>query len=1020
MQPKESHKAQQLFTNTSKKVNKKYWPSLKGSITTDEMRLIFIAKCQDFHIIPTPKLFERFLNHQSKKPFIKVFDMARCALGKGSAAILANILITKPLLKIVDISGNSIGDQGAFCFSKLISSSKNIISMNLSSNSITDEGSQLIFAEMTNNKHIISLNLGSDNGVGRNSIGAKSAQAIKVMLQSNNILSELDISMTEITCDMVTPIAQGIRQNSALQYFNISNNNIQSKGVNILLKACAQSKIKVLSMANNHIRDDSTQSFVNYITTNRNIETFDLSGNYLTKSFILGISYQLKSSSIVSLNLNNNPLKSEGIASLGHALNGECNMKYLSVVNCQIEVKGFVEFCDLISGNTSLVSLHLGHNSLLDEGAIRLSHVIKRHPSFKEIDLEMCEITQEGGKLLFAAFAQSQTIRRINIKNNLIHDGIVIQKCLNENPRIFYINTDYNTIEYKTSMEIQRLASENIKRWRSEQKNRVKDEVVKLAGVNEDLADARQSIIEEREFISILKNRIAESEEFQANQKVTNEKTNVELNDKYNQVSAVVNDYLLKTQLQKDELRSQANRRETEISNLSHKIENLGQSLKQHYIALQSVDHKITEIKKKHNNENDTLRIQYINAKNRYNDMKELFLEAWRKAQEEKRILQSAEKKKRQQEEALAKAAAKNKGKKGIKKKNPKDNESNDSLDTKRTIDSNISNESKETDDSTVHINTNQSNASIRSNLSTMSAMKGEVYQESERADESYESNVSKKKDRSIPILDQIDELNKEVIIDGSSNISEKASNKSTNQISQSNSVTQSGRSSSMISSVKKNQTNHTTKIKQQLNKNATNDLIQQNNPKEKSSLKNGSTKAQSKIVNNVMQSNNSKNQSNDTKNQSNNSKNQSNNGNEINKSKNISNKVQSEMRTVDNGMSPKETGNNTNRNNDKIENDANQQISSETSGVFTVVANTTKNTQNTGDANRAAINKNKLTPQSPKLRSQSQQGNASPLKKPKIVIPVPKVQQEKRNQVQMSPKQPLSYQSQVIPEPIE
>ncbi|KAK8896965.1 Leucine-rich repeat-containing protein 74A [Tritrichomonas musculus] len=665
-------------------------PVLKGCVTDEEMYYLFEAKCRDFDIQPTTKLFERFLNHQAKKPFKKVFDMSFSAIGPGSSLFAATIILNKTCLRVINMGGNNIGDRGARYFAQLIQESENLVSLNLSSNLITDKGAEAIFLAMCDNKFVISLNLGSESGVNRNSFGSKACQALKKMLTENKVLSELDIPMTEITCDTIEIIAKGIRCNSTLEHFNVSNNNIQSKGVSSLLKSCAKSQIRSIHVANNQIKDDISTIFSSYLEKNRSIEIIDLSGNYLTEKFFNNVSKQLKASSVTSLNLNNNPLRGKGASSLGVALNGECRMKHLSFANCQVDASGFCEFCDHISRNTSLVSLHIGHNPILDEGAIRLSHVIKRHPSLKDIDLEMCEITEEGGSLLFSAFSVSTSISRINVKNNLIKNGVIIQKCLTENPRIFYLNADYNTMDYKITVEIQRLVSENIKRWKSGQKNRVKEKVGQLHEVNLQLDDTRQSIIEEREYIGILRKQFDEMTEEEERIKLSMEATNDELQKKLDEYDKIVGGILLESQSKKDDLRAVINEKESEISSMQNRLDNTSQKVKQSQVSLLSVEKKIEEEEARINTVDDELRIKLANAKAKYKDMKALLIEAWNRQKEEQREAQMQLEQQQQEEhenESLQDEQTEKveKSKKKSKSRNSKSKESSPSKDNNST-----------------------------------------------------------------------------------------------------------------------------------------------------------------------------------------------------------------------------------------------------------------------------------------------------------------------------------------------
>ena len=169
-------------------------------LSDDELHEIFMAKCQDYKLTPTPKSYARFKKHQTNSKQ-KTFSMISSSLGPLSASIVANIIFLHPNFKVISLSGNNFGNSGAEYIAELIRQTKTIISLDISSNSITDQGGAAIFNALQTNKTIVSLAVGSTSGVSRNSFGINTIKEMALMMSKNYVLSELNLSLTEISSE---------------------------------------------------------------------------------------------------------------------------------------------------------------------------------------------------------------------------------------------------------------------------------------------------------------------------------------------------------------------------------------------------------------------------------------------------------------------------------------------------------------------------------------------------------------------------------------------------------------------------------------------------------------------------------------------------------------------------------------------------------------------------------------------------------------------------------------------------
>lgn len=587
----------------------------------EDMRLIFEAKCLDFGIKFTDKLYNRFVKHQNKKSLRKTFEMESCSLGARSAKVISSVLFKHPNFKVIRLSGNSLGDLGALDMADLLLQTNSIISLDLSSNSIGDEGAASLFNALRHNMSVAFLHVGSVSGVSRNSFGNRAINELSLMFHDNRILSEINLSMTEISTEDITILTSGLSQNKTLKSIHLSNNNLRSKGAVNLLNGLLSSQIAELYLGSNHLKDDCAPYFANFLSNNKSLKKLDLSGNNLTHRFTSAIALPLASQSpLIELNLSRNPLGGRGVSALGPALITNVKLENIDFSGCKLEPSGFTDFCDNLKRNTALLRIHLDHNSIRDDGAMKLSHVIAEHPTLKEIDLELCEIADEGANLLFPAIAKSKSIEKISVKNNLIHNGILIQHALADNPHIRYINIDYNDIDFKVYEEIQRTVTNNLRSWKLNHKQRVENEVNILGDVETKLADVRHSIIEERELIEILQKSLKEAQDNAKQAEISKNEKMASLEAQLEEIENKVSDYVNDCRQNHEDARIKSNAIESEVSALSNRLNRETDQFKVEIKSLANLETKIRNATTSFQKSLDELNGKIKAAQQLYND----------------------------------------------------------------------------------------------------------------------------------------------------------------------------------------------------------------------------------------------------------------------------------------------------------------------------------------------------------------------------------------------------------------
>ncbi|OHT08780.1 hypothetical protein TRFO_22611 [Tritrichomonas foetus] len=642
-----------------------------GVLDDSEMRAIFDGKCKDFKIPFSEKMYQRFKRHQNKKGLKKIFDMEACSVGPLAATAISEILPRHSHFRVVCLSGNSIGNDGAIALAKLIMNDKTIISLDISSNRIGDQGAEAIFHAMIKNRTIVLLNIGSTTGVSRNSIGKDALNQLKNMLISNNVLSELNLSMSEISCESIVPLSQGLSQNFGLKTLNLANNNIRAKGASKILSAIMKSNISDLNLSFNHIDDNISPLMKSFLSTNRSIETFDISGNNLTVRFMSAIAVPLASdSTLKEFNISRNPIGGRGISMVGPAIAINKKLKVFKASGCQVDGNGFNEFCLDLLKNVGITSIVVSNNPILDDGVSTLVELIKVHPTLRELDLEMTELTDMGAIPLFEVIPLCKTLEKISFKNNLVHDGISVQKYLSLSPHVQECNLEYNDISYKLVLEINKTIAINNKLHKDKEHQEFLEKVQSHQDQSSLLDSIRADIIEERQMIDILKKKLEEAKADQIAAEESRAKTIKNLEDK---LEAIVSDVLnMQTELrrQHEELRTKSSNKENKSTSISNRLRMETDKYQDLCKDLSLLENKHTLTSQKYNAEMADIDEQLKDAKRKYLDVKMMFIAAFNEAKNPTPVsIEKKDKDKKSRKDGPAPALSEEQRKKISKKK---------------------------------------------------------------------------------------------------------------------------------------------------------------------------------------------------------------------------------------------------------------------------------------------------------------------------------------------------------------
>ena len=627
-------------------------------LTEKELKEIFSSKCEDSRTKFTDKLFQRFCKHYRKRECVKILSFESCGVGPKCTSYLSKILLKHSNFRIINLSGNPLGEDGASELTNIIRTSPYLISIDVSSCSLSDKSCAMFFDALADNKSIVYFNISSVSGVTRNSFGEKTIAALDKMLEFNLILNELNISQTEIPPTAVKQIAHGLQHNTTLEILDISNNNCRSTGAIQIMNALKHSHLKELNFSNNHIKDDVAVHFNNFLQVNKYLKKLDLSNNSFTHKFITAIAVSiLNNKTLEDLNLSKNAITGRCMDTFGTALGGNGGLKRINIAACQIDSAGFREFCARFNKNTEIESFICNNNQIQDAGIISFSDVIRMHPKLREIDFEFCEITDNSTVSLFSAVGASNTITKVNVKNNLIHNGEAVQQAIMQNKKLICINFDYNDIDYKTTNDINKLIALNVKNQREIKEGSYEEICERLKQTTIKLREIREKIIDERSYSDVLNKQYATSvDQKREKTEYLNTRTK-ELTAKLEKVTAEAEEFNQTSRMKSDTL-------QTEIASLTEKVDKLDAIYKVNDDRLKTTTKKLSDVKKSNDGAQAGFEIAMSVKQDTFNELKARYLAAQASLKEKYKIIKAALQQAAAQKDAANQEAKTKKGSK--------------------------------------------------------------------------------------------------------------------------------------------------------------------------------------------------------------------------------------------------------------------------------------------------------------------------------------------------------------------
>jgi Ran GTPase-activating protein (RanGAP) involved in mRNA processing and transport len=472
---------------------------------TDDVRLMYEAKCIDQNLKPTWEREVRFMELLSANCKGTFFCLTETGLGKTCAEAVAHILSVNDFYSILDLSGNRLRDDGAESIAKLLRVNESVVHLGLRSNDIGHRGGQAIAMALCSNNSITSLDLGGHGGINRNHIGTEGAAALGDALRVNAVLCSLSVSSNGLGSEGMTKIGIGLQGNKTLARLNIASNNLGYEGAKVLASILESTELRELDLSRNSIGDRGGQLLFQALARGvesgmetlqkLNLEHNDL-GEGTAKKAVALIS---GSRELQVLRLCGNDFGG-GIKDLADAIGDSRELREVTLSDCLIKGPHGAFFATTVANTRRLERLDLSKNRLSDEGVSAIAETLRHNKTLLKLDLGSNMITDVGGLALARVLRDNKTLQDLDVRHNQMTtvSGDAMDDELRRNTTLQKMDVTFNDFTYKCFSGIQQTLQRNLAAWTAEVVPRLHSDIAALAEKNQDLVKYQEEIDVER------------------------------------------------------------------------------------------------------------------------------------------------------------------------------------------------------------------------------------------------------------------------------------------------------------------------------------------------------------------------------------------------------------------------------------------------------------------------------------------------------------------------------------------
>ena len=359
--------------------------------------------------------------------------------GTSSGVVaLAESLTVNRALKSADLSDNNIGTDGIRALCDALKTNKSLDSLTIQNRwgtQIDAAGAQLIADMLVVNSSLNSLDLCN------NDLGEASETIAQAVLQHPTMEVFCKIPMKKMREDLLTELDLHVK-------------GIGPPGAMVIAPLLQFSRsLKSAKLGINDIGYRGTTALSDALKTNSTLEELDLGYNMIGVAGARSLADMLKDNrALISANLANNDIEDEGAIAISAALKTNSTLTSINLGGNSIK-KG-KSLADMLGVNRALKSVHLGNNSIGDEGTEEICKALKSNnkpnnnsynSTLEELELAGNEIGAAGARSLAEMLQFNGALTTLDLGSNDIGvpDGWSIEE--GEDNKVTYKHEDGRT-----------------------------------------------------------------------------------------------------------------------------------------------------------------------------------------------------------------------------------------------------------------------------------------------------------------------------------------------------------------------------------------------------------------------------------------------------------------------------------------------------------------------------------------------------------------------------------------------
>ena len=243
-----------------------------------------------------------------------------------------------------------------------------------------------------------------------------------------------------------------------IKILSLQNNNIGDNSAKLLFKSLKNTQnLSILNLEHNQISSKSITYFESFLKNNRSLITLVLSYNYLSTSgcnLLLDYLKKNENSVLKTLDISYNGIGEGGIESLVNYIKSNKNIISLFLSGNYLCDKGLNKFSNLLFVNNKnykkikLSYLDISNNSFTKKSCIYINNIIYYSSFISNINISYNNLCNEGISNIFSCINKQSKLVSLDLSKTNIDEKCVdyLSKKLNKNIALRILNLSYNSL----------------------------------------------------------------------------------------------------------------------------------------------------------------------------------------------------------------------------------------------------------------------------------------------------------------------------------------------------------------------------------------------------------------------------------------------------------------------------------------------------------------------------------------------------------------------------------------------